>query len=279
MSNRGKIKRSEDRKYHYIYKITRTDGSGKYYIGMHSTDDLEDGYFGSGHILSKSINKYGKLNHIKEILEIHDSRLILKIRESEIVNHECLSDPLCMNIMLGGQGGWGHLTEEQIKKRKENALIGSKERSIRSANTLKKRREDPEYDKKYRQILSDGRKKYLAKIASEKEFGILPKKYKQSSIKGRVYPEGHAARVSRNAGEKSASFGTMYVTKGIQSIRIKKEELEKYILEGWVKGRNLSPETKKFNITKDGKIKRATKFEMDTIYSKEGWVYKRPELN
>ncbi len=38
------MKQAERRKFHYIYKITRIDGSGKYYIGMHSTDDLEDGY-------------------------------------------------------------------------------------------------------------------------------------------------------------------------------------------------------------------------------------------
>lgn len=34
--------RADERKFHYIYKITRFDG--KYYIGMHSTDDLDDGY-------------------------------------------------------------------------------------------------------------------------------------------------------------------------------------------------------------------------------------------
>lgn len=41
------MKRAIFRKYHYIYKITRNQ-DGKFYVGMHSTDDLDDGYFGSG---------------------------------------------------------------------------------------------------------------------------------------------------------------------------------------------------------------------------------------
>lgn len=40
------MKQAVRRKYHFIYKITRLDNN-RYYIGMHSTDNLDDGYFGS----------------------------------------------------------------------------------------------------------------------------------------------------------------------------------------------------------------------------------------
>jgi hypothetical protein len=33
-------------KYHYIYKTTHNNG--RYYIGRHTTDDLNDNYLGSG---------------------------------------------------------------------------------------------------------------------------------------------------------------------------------------------------------------------------------------
>ena len=106
--------RADQRKFHYIYKITRQDG--KYYIGMHSTDDLEDGYFGSGQLLWKSIKKHGKEKHVKEILEFLPSRRELKERERIFVNEEILDDPLCMNLKLGGEGGGKFWSEEQRKK-------------------------------------------------------------------------------------------------------------------------------------------------------------------
>ena len=62
------------KKYHFIYKTTNLL-SGKYYIGMHSTDDLNDGYLGSGTLLRRSLNKYGKENHSIEILEFLNSRV------------------------------------------------------------------------------------------------------------------------------------------------------------------------------------------------------------
>lgn len=97
--------RADQRKYHYIYKITRNDGSGKYYIGMHSTDDLDDGYFGSGTYLWHSVKKHGKEKHSMEIIEFLPSRQALRSRERELVNEELLKDPQCMNLKAGGDGG------------------------------------------------------------------------------------------------------------------------------------------------------------------------------
>ena len=50
-----------DHKYHYCYKITNKI-NGKYYIGVHSTNNLSDGYMGSSRSLNEDIAKTSKNN-------------------------------------------------------------------------------------------------------------------------------------------------------------------------------------------------------------------------
>lgn len=123
----------KERKYHYIYKITCIKNN-RYYIGMHSTDNLEDGYFGGGKRIKNSVKKHGKDYHKKEILEFLESRDLLKIREREIVNEDLLVDTMCMNLALGGEGGGKIFNEKHMKS-------FSKAGNIKFQENLK----DPEY--------------------------------------------------------------------------------------------------------------------------------------
>jgi hypothetical protein len=122
------------KKYHYIYKTTNTL-SGRYYIGMHSTDDLNDGYLGSGTLLRRSINKHGKENHSIEILEYLNSREELAAREREIVSLQEIAKKECMNLKVGGDGGF---TLEQARN-------GGKLSGARHAEKMKN---DPEFKKR-----------------------------------------------------------------------------------------------------------------------------------
>jgi len=53
--------------HHYLYKTINLINS-KYYIGVHSTNDLSDGYIGTGKLLRWAIKKYGKENFKNEVI-------------------------------------------------------------------------------------------------------------------------------------------------------------------------------------------------------------------
>ena len=81
---------------------------------MHSTDNLEDGYMGSGKALKFSIKRYGKENHKVEILEMVESRDLLAEREKAIVTISKVRNGKCMNLKVGGIGGF----TKKAKKKK-----------------------------------------------------------------------------------------------------------------------------------------------------------------
>jgi len=109
-------KRADRRNYHIIYKTTCLI-TGRWYIGMHSTDDLNDGYIGSGQRLWKSIKKYGKEQHHCEILEHLPDRRSLSDREKVLVE-EAKKDIRCMNLRQGGLGAYpGRPTSEETREK------------------------------------------------------------------------------------------------------------------------------------------------------------------
>lgn len=113
-----------EKKYHIIYKTTCLI-TKKYYIGMHSTDDLEDGYMGSGKALRYSLKVYGKENHKVEILEMVESSELLAEREKSIVTLSKVRNGKCMNLKVGGIGGF---TKKAKKKKPKKKLISKKTR-------------------------------------------------------------------------------------------------------------------------------------------------------
>lgn len=87
-------------KYYTIYKITNKI-DGKYYVGQHITENLNDGYMGSGRLISRAIQKYGIDNFVKEYLHFCESEQELNLMEEQlVVTNE--QDPNSYNLTKGG---------------------------------------------------------------------------------------------------------------------------------------------------------------------------------
>ena len=114
--------------HHLIYKITNTI-NGRYYIGQHTTNNPLDAYMGSGLLIKRAQDKYGRSNFKKTILFDFATKKEMDDKERELVNEEtCVQhNPLCYNLVVGGTGGnkvkW---TEEKRKqagcRNRENQL-------------------------------------------------------------------------------------------------------------------------------------------------------------
>lgn len=89
--------------YYYIYKITCTQGSFKdmYYIGQHRTNNLDDGYKGSGSLLKKYYKKFPD-GYIKEILCFCKDEIDLNQSEKQYIGDKYDTDPKCLNLCPGG---------------------------------------------------------------------------------------------------------------------------------------------------------------------------------
>lgn len=93
-----------------VYKITNII-NGKIYIGVHKTNNTEDGYMGSGVNIKRAINKYGIENFKKEYIAIFDNPEEMFKMESELVNEEFIKDNNTYNILKGGLGSFNYINE------------------------------------------------------------------------------------------------------------------------------------------------------------------------
>jgi len=110
---------------HYIYKLVHTNG--RYYIGRHSTTNLDDGYMGSGK-WPRSIKNTQDLS--KEILSYHDSTdELLEAEKSFLIEH--VGKPLCMNFnnnpigFASGELNPAKTEKEKLRKSKQVGQLNS----------------------------------------------------------------------------------------------------------------------------------------------------------
>jgi uncharacterized protein YidB (DUF937 family) len=121
------------KKYYFVYKTIFEDGH--YYIGQHKTDDLEDGYIGSGTGITDFLRKNPNLKYKREILCFCYSIGELNVKEIEYLGDLFNSDPLCLNRK---QGGWGHLMSDKAKKNISKGVLTALENNPEIREKLSK---------------------------------------------------------------------------------------------------------------------------------------------
>lgn len=168
--------------FYYLYEIKNTVNN-KIYVGVHQTKNINDGYMGSGTVINKAYEKYGKEVFVKTILEYFNNREDMIRREKEIVSEDFLSRDDIYNVRRGGTGGFDYINKnglninhvprsdefkknlsERMKKDNPSRRPGAKERMSEATKKVMERGTHPFLDSAKQRELSnrirkDGRTK------------------------------------------------------------------------------------------------------------------------
>ena len=194
--------------YYLVYRLTNLV-NGKIYIGCHMTKNLDDGYMGSGTRINYAKKKYGIMNFKKEILKICESADEMLAEEAKIVNEEFLKRDDVYNLICGGRGSWFFINaKKQIDEQFRNQIRKSLSKSL-------KRRHNTGEAKSWKDNFS--------------WFGLKHSEDTKHKMKN--------SHVGKHIGNKNSQFGTCWIRNQQISKKIKKEDIEIYLRQGWLKGR------------------------------------------
>lgn len=227
------IKRIMNKTIYYVYKITNLVNQ-KIYIGVHKTNNINDGYMGSGKILKYAFDKYGINNFKKDILFICDSEQDMYDIEKRIVNDVFVKDKNTYNLKNGGSGGWDHINNyrtsdeysamakmsRKVFSEKLKTDKGFKDNWIK--NMSLRMRSDEVKSK-----ISENVKKHIAQNGHAFE----GKQHKESSKK--IIGEKNSIK---QQGVNNSQYGTMWIYSDTEKIS-KKIHCTEPIPSGWLKGR------------------------------------------
>ena len=207
------------KEFNYFYKIENII-SGKFYYGVHATNNLEDEYMGSGVRIQRAIKKYGKENFKKEILTFFDTYDKALDYEAEIVNESLLLDASCYNLKQGGKGGNNGKGEEWYKN--HYSQIGK----IVWQNEEYKKHHIEKQSILWKQLRKNGLKIGAGNFQGKKHDDKTKKQIgEKNSVKQR--------------GNGNSQYGTCWITNEKENKKIHKGDLIPY---GWRLGRKVKLE-------------------------------------
>ena len=190
-----------------MYQI-KNKVNDKIYVGVHKTSNMNDGYMGSGKVISAAINKYGVENFEKTILETFESSKEMFEREKEIVNEDFLSREDVYNLRRGGTGGFDYLNKTGQNNSANQYLKGGQTYASRL-----------EKDEEFR------------KAESERKSALNRQQYANGRVS--VFKDSVLQKELSNRA-KQVNLGSMWINNSTHEQKIKKTDP---MPDGWVKGR------------------------------------------
>ena len=138
-------------------------------------------------------------------------------KESEIVNEDFLRDENTYNLKRGGFGGFDYINSKGL-----NNKVNQCSKAGKAAN-------GKGFRGKSHSALT---KQHLSKVLTGR-----PATFKGKTHTEHTKQKMSAAKKNQGLGDKNSQFGTMWITDGVKSFKIKKEDFAGYQAQGYLKGR------------------------------------------
>lgn len=255
----------ENGRYNYLYKIVNILNT-RFYVGVHSTYNLNDGYYGSGKNIISDIKTYGIENFKKGILYFFNTKEEMYKKEKEIVNEDFLLNKNVYNIALGGQYDITRinytLTEEH-KKKISNSLLGhslSEETKNKISKTLTGKYcgvNSPNYGRKHTEEHNE--KSRLARLG------------KYTGTDNPFYGKTHSKENRKKMSEWHTGKIVIHNPQTLIIKQIVPEDIEYYESLGWKRGKPKKVRIVNLN-TKEEQL--VVEYKLND-YLNNGWIIKK----
>lgn len=240
--------------YGYVYLTTNLI-NGMLYIGQHSSKEFDKYYYGSGKLIKQALSEYGTENFKCEIIEWCYSYEELNRREIYWIDfYNADSSDAFYNIAYGGSNSKYALRGENHpwfnRKHSEKSLEKMREAKQGNKNPMYGRHQTDETKHKIGEAQLGEKNHMYGKHEDTYWFNKhrseeTKRKISENRIKngvasgennpfyGKIHTENTRNKLSK------IQKGRIYINNGVETKRIKPDELDKFLSGGWIRGRIL----------------------------------------
>ena len=216
-----------------LYTVYKTVNliNGKYYFGTHKTENPNDDYLGSGTYIRRAVAKHGEQNFRKEVLFIYLDPESAFGKEDELIQSYRGRDHLCMNLRKGGHGGFDWINRSGLNGA-DVAHLPDVERRRRKSFS-KKLETDENFQ---RQVVE--RAKHATKFVKNENRLESLKRATTAAAKvnaGRKHSFEFKRKIS------AIQQGGRWMHQGAIKRRVARENLSRFLEEGWLFGQKDKP--------------------------------------